>query len=126
VLYADPLSPSFAPYHQVLSKAALKGELSYRLRYRRAANAPSDPLPVSGYGVDLALKRTDYIVIDDREAEGGQKPLASQAVSLDGAEEVADLKPLSSSELSDLGPKVASFILQSSAPFDTLQLHRIS
>ncbi|KAK0384245.1 hypothetical protein NLU13_8333 [Sarocladium strictum] len=120
VLYADPLSSSFATYHQALSKAAHQGELSYRLRYRRDANAPSDLLPVSGYGVDLALKRTDYIVIDDREAGGAQEPLASQAVSLDETEEVADLKPLSSSELSDLGPKVASFILQSDSPFETL------
>ena len=83
VLYADPSSPSFATFHQALSKAALRGEVSYRLRYRRPAHALSEPLPVSGYGVDLALKRTDYIVIDDREAEGAQKPIASQTVSLD-------------------------------------------
>lgn len=120
VLYADPASPSFAAYHSSLAEAARRGEVVYRLRYRRAPGASNDPLPVSGYGVDLALKRTDYIVIDDRDAEGNQKPLSSEAVSLDEDDEVTDLKPLASSELASLGPKAASFILQSDSPFETL------
>lgn len=79
---------------------------------------------LSGYGVELALKRTDYIVIDDRDAEAGEEagePVPSEAenVSLE-AGEVADLKPLSSAELLGLGLKAASFILGSEAPFDTL------
>ncbi|KAM5363345.1 hypothetical protein ACJZ2D_012086 [Fusarium nematophilum] len=121
VLYADPTSPSFGPFHEALSKAAKHGDLSYRLRYRRSGNAPDGPLPVSGYGVELALKRTDYIVIDDREAgqSSEQKPLAADVV-LDEEEEVADLKPLSTSELASLGLKTASFILKSENPFETL------
>ncbi|KFA79133.1 hypothetical protein S40288_05689 [Stachybotrys chartarum IBT 40288] len=121
VLYADPTSPEFGPFHQSLSEAARRGELSYRLRYRRVAHHPSAPLPVSGYGIELAMKRTDYIVIDDREASGdsSQKPLTSDVI-LDGEEEVADLKPLSSSELAPLGMKAASFILQSENPLQTL------
>jgi UDP-glucose:glycoprotein glucosyltransferase len=41
-------------------------------------------------------------------------------VDLDTNEEVADLKPLSSSELSSLGLKTASFILKSENPLDAL------
>ena len=121
ILYADPASTSFGPFHDALSKAARQGNLSYRLRYRRSTGASRSPLPVSGYGVKLDLKRTDYIVIDDRE--GGQKthhkPVAAD-VNLDATEDVADLKPLSSSELASLGLKAASFILKSENPLDAL------
>lgn len=65
------------------------------------------------------MKRTDYIVIDDRdEAEPKQETLATE-VRLDD-EEFADLKPLSTSELSGLGLKASSFIMQSENPLDTL------
>ena len=121
ILYADPASTSFGPFHDALSKAARQGDLSYRLRYRRSNDASRSPLPVSGYGVKLDLKRTDYIVIDDREGgqKTGQKPVAAD-VDLDATEDVADLKPLSSSELASLGLKAASFILKSENPLDAL------
>jgi UDP-glucose:glycoprotein glucosyltransferase len=79
-------------------------------------------LSISGYGVELALKRTDYIVIDDRDgtdadsvSETGESP-ASEAVQETGS----DLKPLSTSELRPLGLKTSSFILDSDKPFETL------
>lgn len=124
ILYADPTSTYFAEFHQSLRKAAADGELSYRLRYRPQVSGSSEhtePLPVSGYGVELALKRTDYIVIDDREATvDASASKSSTKVSLDEGEEVADLKPLSTSELAPIGLKAASFILQSQKPLDTL------
>src|SRR5262249_7800553 len=121
VLYADITEPSFAQFHKNMAKAARTGKSSYILRHRRNTIAKLDPLPVSGYGVELALKRTDYIVIDDRDAssESGAKVEAAEVV-LDGDEEVADLKPLSNSELSALGMKASSFIMQSEGPFETL------
>lgn len=121
ILYADPTSPSFGQYHNVLRKKAAKGELSYRVRYRRSAQAPNTPLPVNGYGVELALKKTDYIVIDDREStkDAQQKPIAAD-IDLDEQEEVADLKPLSTTELASLGLKTASFILKSDNPLEAL------
>ncbi|KAI5460277.1 UDP-glucose:glycoprotein glucosyltransferase-domain-containing protein [Mariannaea sp. PMI_226] len=121
VLYADPTSPSFGQYYDVLKNIAAKGNLSYRVRYRRSIRAPNRPLLVNGYGVELALKRTDYIVIDDREAnhEPAQKPIAVDDV-LDEEEEVTDLKPLSATELASLGLTTASFILKSHNPFEAL------
>lgn len=84
--------------------------------------ASKTPLTVNGYGVELQLKRTDYIVIDDRQAaqeikDTAQKPLST---GLDSDDEVADLKPLSKDEVSDLGLKAASFVMQSDEPLDTL------
>jgi UDP-glucose:glycoprotein glucosyltransferase len=79
------------------------------------------PLEISGYGVELALKRTDYIVIDDRNEEDieANKAESKQEVILDD-EELADLKPLSTSELLSLSLKASSFVMQSENPFETL------
>ncbi|TLS23762.1 uncharacterized protein PpBr36_06649 [Pyricularia pennisetigena] len=128
VLYADITSPSFGAFHDTLATAARNGGPSYRLRHRSIATASKQPLYLSGYGVELALKRTDYIVIDDRANEktaqddSAQKPLVggSSEIVLNGDEEVADLKPLSASELEQLGLKAADFILRGEKPFETL------
>jgi UDP-glucose:glycoprotein glucosyltransferase len=75
--------------------------------------------------VELALKRTDYIVIDDREAEPkDQKSSTGKKTSTGGIEELkeespADLKPLSASELSSLGLSAASFIINNADPLET-------
>ena len=78
----------------------------------------------NGYGVELALKRTDYIVIDDRsDGPEGSVPQPTQPETeeiLLEADEIADLKPLSSSDLLGLGPKVASFVMASDNPLETL------
>ncbi|RDA94558.1 hypothetical protein CP533_2708 [Ophiocordyceps camponoti-saundersi (nom. inval.)] len=120
VLYADPISESFGKYHEAVVKASRALGLRYRVRYRRSEASPRRNLPVSGYGVELALKRTDYIVIDDRDAavDRSQKPLTSGG--FDEEDEVADLRPLSTSELALLGLKTASFIQTSSDPFAML------
>jgi UDP-glucose:glycoprotein glucosyltransferase len=122
ILYADVASPSFRGLHKTLAAMARNGELSYRLRHRRHPGANSEAVPVSGYGVELALKKTDYIVIDDREAEpvAAQKVTVVDQVVLGGEEDVADLKPLSKAELGDLGLKTSSFIMKSDDPFKTL------
>ncbi|KAM0140072.1 hypothetical protein ACHAPC_005629 [Botrytis cinerea] len=122
ILYADITSPTFGLFHKTLVKTAREGKTSYRLRHRRAIDAGSNkPLMIPGYGVELALKRTDYIVIDDRkdDDEGTTKSKTEAKVKFED-EEVADLKPLSTSELSSLGLKASSFIMQSERPFDSL------
>lgn len=75
---------------------------------------------IPGYGVELALKRTDYIVIDDREdGDAASNTSPEKEVKFED-EEFADLKPLSTSELFSLAVKASSFIMQSESPFDTL------
>ena len=128
ILYADITSRLFGQFHQTISSTARNGQTSYRIRYRPSQSISARPLAVNGYGIELALKRTDYIVIDDRGA--GSEDTEDQGLSA-GAEaateellletaEVADLKPLSSKELLGLGLKTASFIMASDDPFDTL------
>lgn len=121
ILYADITSPAFGQFHKTLVKTAREGKTFYRVRHRKSLTAESKPLIVPGYGVELALKRTDYIVIDDREEDESQTVTATpeKEVRFED-EEFADLKPLSSSELFGLGLKASSFIMQSENPLDTL------
>ncbi|KAB5526252.1 UDP-glucose:Glyco protein glucosyltransferase-domain-containing protein [Coniochaeta sp. 2T2.1] len=120
ILYADITSPGFAEFHKTARGLVERGQGTYRVRYRRSPEHPVEPLTVNGYGVELALKRTDYIVIDDRQASESPSTNEAQKVILDEDEEITDLKPLEKSELSTLGLKAASFVLQSDSPFDTL------
>ncbi|KAI1435884.1 UDP-glucose:glycoprotein glucosyltransferase [Xylaria sp. CBS 124048] len=121
ILYADITKPEFGPFHRALADMARKGEASYRLRYRIAQRGELEALPVSGYGVELQLKRTDYIVIDDREAAeldaSQSQKVASINAFLDDEGDVSDLKPLTASELAGLGLNTGSFIMESENPF---------
>ncbi|KAK7516175.1 UDP-glucose:glycoprotein glucosyltransferase-like protein [Phyllosticta citriasiana] len=121
IVYADITSPKFRAFHKTISKTANEGKYSYKLRHKVPGDADRKLLPITGYGVQLALKRTDYIVIDDREAEeAGHDAAAAPVQSSLQDEEVADLKPLSESELKGLGLKAGSFVMQSDSPLATL------
>ena len=122
-LYTDLVSPAFADFHRTLSDAARTGQITYRVRYRPPLSPSNKPLSVSGYGVELALKRTDYIVIDDRDgkdATGAKAATTKGEVSFD-ADEMDDLKPLSASELLGLGLKTSSYIMAQKDPLAALE-----
>lgn len=72
VLYTSQFSSQFEEFHNYLKKAVDEHEITYVIRYRSplASVTPDTPLYLSGYGVELALKNTDYLVIDDRTSEG--------------------------------------------------------
>ncbi|PKX98146.1 putative UDP-glucose:glycoprotein glucosyltransferase [Aspergillus novofumigatus IBT 16806] len=121
ILYADIASSMFRDFHQTLSALAKEGQVSYRVRYRPPQHWISRPLFVSGYGVELALKRTDYIVIDDRDAEQRSPKDSGSAESASVEEESPDdLRPLSSSEVARLGLNTVSYVMDSEDPLDTL------
>ncbi|PNS14385.1 hypothetical protein CAC42_6898 [Sphaceloma murrayae] len=121
ILYADISSPEFRKFHRTISLTAKSGKTSYRVRHKPPSSGSRKPLGVSGYGVELALKRTDYIVIDDRQAAKNDKHTpAEKGQTVLADDEVADLKPLSSSELAELGMKAASFVMANDDKFATL------
>ncbi|KAJ1557070.1 hypothetical protein HK405_000929, partial [Cladochytrium tenue] len=70
VLYGDLTSPGFPALHATLKSLADDDRLVYVLRYKPAAHASGSPLILSGYGVELMLKSTEYKVIDDRGLKG--------------------------------------------------------
>jgi UDP-glucose:glycoprotein glucosyltransferase len=118
ILYVDLESPLFGHFHQTLTETARAGQTSYRIRYRPSLKS-SKPLAVSGYGIGLVLKRTDYIVIDDRQAES-QGSKEEEKVDFEEAD-VDDLKPLSSSEVAQLALKTSSYIMNHEDPLETLE-----
>ena len=121
ILYADITHPLFGQFHQVIKETARDGKSSYRVRYRPSTSLESKPLFVGGYGVELVLKRTDYIVIDDRDAQkSDSKDHKQQSLETAEEEELTDLKPLTASEVANLGLNAASFIANSANPLDTL------
>lgn len=120
ILYADIATPMFKEFHQSLSAMAKEGQVSYRVRYRPPQHWTPRPVFVSGYGVELALKRTDYIVIDDRDAEERGTGSFESGKSDATGDDLDDLRPLSSSEVSRLGLNTVGYVLDSDDPFDTL------
>ena len=122
-LYVDINSPLFGHFHQTLSETAKAGRTSYRIRYRPSLSPSQKPLSISGYGAEFALKRTDYIVIDDRAAEKDKESKQgkdAEDVSFK-AEDMDDLRPLSTSEVLGLGIKTSSYILRHENPLETLE-----
>uniref|UniRef100_A0A3Q3JAS6 UDP-glucose ceramide glucosyltransferase-like 1 n=1 Tax=Monopterus albus TaxID=43700 RepID=A0A3Q3JAS6_MONAL len=66
ILYAEIGTKKFASFHKVLSEKAEEGKLIYVLRH---FVAPRNML-LSGYGVELAIKSTEYKAVDDTKVKG--------------------------------------------------------
>ena len=115
VLYADINSPSFSKYYEEIKNNPSIQTSTYGIRHKPNDPARKGSLPMAGFGVELALKRTDYIVIDDRNAS--PEP-SIEAESSSEVDEENNLKPLTATELRDLGEKTASYVM---AGEDSLQ-----
>uniref|UniRef100_A0A8C6M3I1 UDP-glucose ceramide glucosyltransferase-like 1 n=1 Tax=Nothobranchius furzeri TaxID=105023 RepID=A0A8C6M3I1_NOTFU len=64
ILYAEVGTKKFNSFHKVLSEKAEEGALLYVLRHFVAKPKPQNML-LSGYGVELAIKSTEYKAVDD-------------------------------------------------------------
>ena len=117
VLYADIQSSSFTKDYVKMKSDHLRQESGYGVRHRPGGSPRNGSLPMAGYGVELALKRTDYIVIDDRDSS---PELSTEASSFSDADKINNLKPLTASELRDLGEKSASYVMASDDPLQRL------
>ncbi|ETN42534.1 uncharacterized protein HMPREF1541_01691 [Cyphellophora europaea CBS 101466] len=118
IIYADITHPLFADFHNTISETARDGTTSYRIRYR-PSETRSEPVPLSGYGVELNLKRTDYIVIDDREA-GSADEVKQDAAKEPDANDELQIKSLTTSELYSLGLNAASWVASNPNPMQAL------
>ncbi|RIA98379.1 Glycosyltransferase Family 24 protein [Glomus cerebriforme] len=129
ILYADVISPSFVTFHQFITELVDNGEAEYVLRYKPPKKS-QDTLYLAGYGVELALKKTDYIVIDDRKVETGRILISNSESYNDSRseklsdhlfeEDISDIKPLTTRAIKELGVKAAQFITASQSPLSTL------
>uniref|UniRef100_A0A669AZX3 UDP-glucose ceramide glucosyltransferase-like 1 n=1 Tax=Oreochromis niloticus TaxID=8128 RepID=A0A669AZX3_ORENI len=69
ILYAEIGTKKFTSFHKALSEKAEKGTLTYVLRHF-VANPKPQKMLLSGYGVELAIKSTEYKAVDDTEVKG--------------------------------------------------------
>lgn len=141
VLYASGRPSSFLALHRTLAAASESSSrpLRYILRWKPNSNPDSRARP-GGWGVALDLKRTDYLVIDDRHDGGpatdispvlGSRDAAAPTTVLDGpAVEPLDLLTaaspsiigLTAAQISDLAIKATQLIMRSSNPLLSMRL----
>ena len=75
IVYARLGSASFGDFHSAVKSLAAAGTVRYILRHyvQKSRLAGRDRLRMSGYGVELAVKSTEYKAVDDSAVnEGGQ------------------------------------------------------
>lgn len=148
-LFAGLGTPAFCAWHAVLEPLAAAGRIAYVSFHQTsfASDASSPALLVSGYGVELAIKNTEYRLFDDSEdAAGGETPPADAASleedgmaplpltvepipkgHMDGTAQTCGSSPSSdyvfssSSSSPALEYKVASHILSSANPLATMR-----
>uniref|UniRef100_A0A7M4FLB6 UDP-glucose glycoprotein glucosyltransferase 2 n=1 Tax=Crocodylus porosus TaxID=8502 RepID=A0A7M4FLB6_CROPO len=68
ILYAEMGTKDFVKFHKVLSEKAQKEEITYVLRHY-VQKSGSRKTYLSGYGVELAIKSTEYKAVDDTQVK---------------------------------------------------------
>lgn len=102
VLYGDIESEFFRNLLKNMLLSAKSGKLRFIWRYISSKDEIDRPFEtLAGYGIDLSLKRTDYIAIDDRDGAG---PL----IHTDGTEKIH----LTNEQSSQLGERLTQKLLQ--------------
>ncbi|RVD89346.1 uncharacterized protein DFL_000359 [Arthrobotrys flagrans] len=83
--YIDIIDKGFPQAYSEMTAAADKAGIAYKVRYKPSPSLKNPkPVGLSGYGVGLSLKKTDYLVIDDRGAKEGSAS-ASDASSTESS-----------------------------------------
>ncbi|XP_055965654.1 UDP-glucose:glycoprotein glucosyltransferase 2 [Sorex fumeus] len=68
ILYAEIGTRAFGTFHDVLAAKAQNGEIVYILRHY-IKKPSSQKMYLSGYGVELAIKSTEYKALDDTQVK---------------------------------------------------------
>uniref|UniRef100_A0A672JPQ1 UDP-glucose ceramide glucosyltransferase-like 1 n=1 Tax=Salarias fasciatus TaxID=181472 RepID=A0A672JPQ1_SALFA len=147
ILYAEIGTKKFTSFHKVLSEKAEQGTVTYVLRHF-VANPKPQKMLLSGYGVELAIKSTEYKAVDDTKVKGhathaeeddndevqgfffgtlkkSHPELQEQLVELHKhlLESTNDMAPLKVWEMQDLSFQAAARIM-SVPKFDSLKVMR--
>ncbi|KAJ1983211.1 killer toxin resistant protein [Dimargaris verticillata] len=109
ILYADIAHPAFLPVHQLLLQFATTQPATYIFRPRPPTTSSPQPLYLSGYGVSLRLKSTEYRVIDD-EAHQPSTPSQTLAPSDELLQQPAH--PVDEASLNEAVPTVNALTKQ--------------
>uniref|UniRef100_A0A8C3TQV9 UDP-glucose ceramide glucosyltransferase-like 1 n=1 Tax=Catharus ustulatus TaxID=91951 RepID=A0A8C3TQV9_CATUS len=99
ILYAEIGSEEFYRHHRRLVAKAEAGEITYVLRHY-IANPSKEKVYLSGYGVELAIKSTEYKAKDDTQVKDENDPIDEVQGFLFG--KLRQLYPDLSEELKEL------------------------
>lgn len=77
ILYGELGTSEFTEFHNLLKSLAVNGKIDYVLRHY-VKERPRRRVRLSGYGVELQMKSTEYKVQDDTKVKGGQDGESSQ------------------------------------------------
>ncbi|XP_014811121.1 PREDICTED: UDP-glucose:glycoprotein glucosyltransferase 2 [Calidris pugnax] len=100
VLYAEMGTKDFVKFHKILSEKAQKEEIVYVLRHY-VQKPSSRKLYLSGYGVELAIKSTEYKAVDDTQVKGAND---TKEVEDDEEEEESDVQGFLFGKLKQMHP----------------------
>uniref|UniRef100_A0A452VMW8 UDP-glucose ceramide glucosyltransferase-like 1 n=1 Tax=Ursus maritimus TaxID=29073 RepID=A0A452VMW8_URSMA len=124
ILYAEIGTRGFSKFHKVLSEKARNGEILYVLRHY-IQKPESQKMYLSGYGVELAIKSTEYKALDDTQVKSKERYsdlkdnlTAFQKYLIESNKEMTPLKVW---ELQDLSFQAASQIM-STPVYDAIKL----
>ncbi|XP_054048102.1 UDP-glucose:glycoprotein glucosyltransferase 2 isoform X2 [Rissa tridactyla] len=98
VLYAEMGTKDFVKFHKILSEKAEKEEIVYVLRHY-VQKPSSRKLYLSGYGVELAIKSTEYKAVDDTQVKG-----ANDTKEVEEEEEESDVQGFLFGKLKQMHP----------------------
>ncbi|XP_078695179.1 UDP-glucose:glycoprotein glucosyltransferase 1-like [Branchiostoma floridae x Branchiostoma belcheri] len=84
ILYAELGTQGFKDFHSVLQDMADRGDINYVLRHYIKMR-PDRKVRLSGYGVELAIKSTEYKAVDDSKVQGDAPGVE---VEVEGEDEV--------------------------------------
>ncbi|KAM6293155.1 UDP-glucose:glycoprotein glucosyltransferase 2 isoform 3-T6 [Porphyrio hochstetteri] len=98
ILYAEMGTKEFAKFHEILAEKARKGEIVYVLRHY-VQKPSSRKMYLSGYGVELAIKSTEYKAVDDTQLKG-----ANDTKEEDDDEEGSDVQGFLFGKLKKMHP----------------------
>ncbi|XP_069668834.1 UDP-glucose:glycoprotein glucosyltransferase isoform X2 [Periplaneta americana] len=130
VLYGELGTPEFAEFHHILKTYAVKGDIDYVLRHY-VKERPNKRVRLSGYGVELQIKSTEYKVQDDTQVKGDKTQDSSEQDDEDDEIEgfnFSRLKQLYPDKKGDLD-KLRLHLLESSnemAPLKVWQVQELS
>lgn len=120
ILYGNVKDPAFKQFISNLFESSKDGK--FRFIWRYTPQNTDDRELLTGYGVDLTLKRTDYIVTDDRNTNTKDQQVLNGNTVQEPEESfndsdsflsksIEDIEPVSKSDLEQLDLKLSSFVL---------------
>jgi hypothetical protein len=146
ILYGALGTAEFHAAHTTLAAAAAAGKVQYIVRHHHVGDG--EPLRLAGFGVELDVKKMDYVATDDTKISDDGAPLAGHADDDDAyggfnfkrlgerypaqvealgslkayvKSTTAAIRDLKAWELQDIGIQAASRIVRSSDPAAALQ-----